>query len=151
MVQDQRWRPIPLRRAEQHAEENLGAIVSGARNVCLANEISREVVVLMNEDSAASRPMKVRAKRSSWYRHLAALPIGLIAAGDQSAAAEPSGWAFEVTPYFLAAGLNGTAGARGVEADIDASFNDIWDKLDICLMGHFEARNGPWIVTIDAL
>lgn len=105
----------------------------------------------MRKDSAAPCPMRMSTKRSSWYRYFAALPLGLIVAGGQSTAAEQGGWPFEVTPYLFAAGLNGTAGARGVEADVDASFSDIWDNLDIGLMGLFEARNGPWIVTFDVL
>ena len=107
--------------------------------------------MLIKQDCAASCPMRMSTKRSLWYRYPAALPLGLIVAGGQSTAAEQGGWTFEVTPYLFAAGLNGTAGARGIEADVDASFSDIWDNLDIGLMGLFEARNGPWIVTFDAL
>lgn len=44
-------------------------------------------------------------------------------------------WQFEVTPYFFAAGLDGTVGVRGVEADVDLDFEDIWDNLDSAFMG----------------
>ena len=43
-------------------------------------------------------------------------------------------WQFEITPYLFAAGMNGTLGARGVESDLDMSFNDIWDRLDKAFM-----------------
>jgi opacity protein-like surface antigen len=107
--------------------------------------------VLIEMDSAASCSLRMSSKRSRRYRYPAVLLVGLIGAGGQSASAGQGGWTFEVTPYLFAAGLNGTAGARGIEADVDASFSDIWDNLDIGLMGLFEARNGPWSVTFDAL
>jgi opacity protein-like surface antigen len=79
------------------------------------------------------------------------LLCGLVGGAVQSAAAEQDGWNFEVTPYFFAAGLDGTAGARGIQADVDASFSDIWDNLDIGLMGLFLARRGPWTLTFDGV
>lgn len=78
------------------------------------------------------------------------LLLGLVA-GGQSASAEQGSWNFEVTPYLFASGLNGTAGARGIQADVDASFSDIWDNLDIGLMGLFLARRGPWTLTFDGV
>ena len=53
-------------------------------------------------------------------------------------------WQFEITPYLFAAGLKGQAGVRGVTADVDMSFNDIWDNLDSAFMGLFTAQKGPW-------
>ena len=60
-------------------------------------------------------------------------------------------WQFEITPYFLAAAMNGKTGVDGVETDIDMSFEDIWNNLDLGLMGVFEARKGPWIFALDAV
>jgi opacity protein-like surface antigen len=93
----------------------------------------------------------MRAIRTRWNCRTAVLLFGLVGGGMQSAAAEQNGWNFEVTPYFFAAGLDGTAGARGIEADVDASFSDIWDNLDIGLMGLFLARRGPWTLTFDGV
>ncbi len=53
-------------------------------------------------------------------------------------------WQFEITPYLFAAGLKGQAGVRGVTADVDMSFNDIWDNLDSAFMGLFTAQKGRW-------
>jgi hypothetical protein len=61
-----------------------------------------------------------------------------------SIAAEPDSWQYEVTPYFLAAGLNGTAGVRGVTADVDMSFSDVMDSLEGGFMGLFAAQKGRW-------
>ena len=66
---------------------------------------------------------------------------GPATAGDASAPS-PSGWEFSVAPYLWGAGLNGTLSAEGLESDIDVSFSDIWDALDVGVLGTFEARRG---------
>jgi hypothetical protein len=93
----------------------------------------------------------MRAMHIRWYSRAVVLLLCGLGGAVQSAAAEQNGWNFEVTPYFFAAGLDGTAGARGIEADVDASFSDIWDNLDIGLMGLFLARRGPWTLTFDGV
>jgi opacity protein-like surface antigen len=72
-------------------------------------------------------------------------------AGKAVVASESDSWQFEVTPYFLAAGLDGTVGLRGVTADIDASFDDIWDNFDSGFMALFEAQKGPWIFMLEGV
>jgi len=72
-----------------------------------------------------------------------ALSCCLARIGDATAA-DGDGWQYELTPYFLAAGLNGKAGIRGVTTDVDMSFGDIWNDLDAGLMGLFTARKGRW-------
>jgi opacity protein-like surface antigen len=81
------------------------------------------------------------------------LLIGIVfgAGSAQSAADAEPGWNFEVTPYFLAAGLEGTAVARGIQADIDASFSDIWDNFDSGFMGLFLAQRGPWTLGFEGI
>lgn len=66
-------------------------------------------------------------------------------------AAEADSWQYEVTPYLLAAGMEGTAGARGVTTDIDMSFSDIWDHLDAGFMGLFTAQKGPWTFGLEGI
>ncbi len=66
-------------------------------------------------------------------------------------AAESDAWQYEVTPYFLAAGLDGKAGVRGVTADIDMSFSDIWDDLEGAFMGMFTAQKGRWFYGLEAV
>ena len=60
-------------------------------------------------------------------------------------------WQFEITPYFLAAAMVGTSGARGVTADVDMSFEDIWNNLDAGFMVAGEARKGPWILAAEGI
>ena len=51
-------------------------------------------------------------------------------------------WEFSVQPYLWGAGLDGTLSAEGLEADVDVSFSDIFDALDVGVLGAFEARRG---------
>ena len=44
---------------------------------------------------------------------------------------ESSGWHFRVAPYLWMVALNGDVTVKGQESDLDLSFNDIWDELNI--------------------
>lgn len=74
---------------------------------------------------------------------LALFGFGL-ACGQPGAAAETDRWQYEVTPYLLAAGLDGTVGVKGYTTDVDASFGDILENLEGGFMGLFTAAKGPW-------
>lgn len=51
-------------------------------------------------------------------------------------------WQFEVSsPRFLA-GLDGTVGLNGIDADVDVGFDQILDNLDMIFAGRVEARKG---------
>jgi opacity protein-like surface antigen len=63
--------------------------------------------------------------------------------------ASDSGWSFRAAPYLWALGLEGTLGVKGLEVGVDVPFSDIFNDLDIAFMGAFEARNGPWGITLD--
>lgn len=60
-------------------------------------------------------------------------------------------WQYELTPYLLAAGIEGTVGIRDHEADMDVSFSDIWDDLDSGFMGLFTAHKGPWMFALEGV
>ena len=62
-----------------------------------------------------------------------------------------SGWQFGVAPYLFAAGISGTVGARGQSLDIDSSFGNVWENLDIGFMGQFEARKGRFVSLNDLM
>ena len=55
-----------------------------------------------------------------------------------------SGWEFSVAPYMWAISMKGYATVRGLEADVDVGFNDIWDQLNFAFMLEYEARKGHW-------
>ena len=46
-------------------------------------------------------------------------------------AAESDNWQFRITPYLWMLGLDGTTAALGQDVDVDASFSDIVDVLNI--------------------
>ena len=70
---------------------------------------------------------------------------------QMSAANDTDQWQYEITPYLLVAGMEGTAGVRGFTTDLDASFGDIIDNLDVGLMGMFTARKGPWTLAFEGV
>jgi hypothetical protein len=55
-----------------------------------------------------------------------------------------SGWEFTVAPYLWAISMNGNVTVGGLEADIDASFNDLLDEMNFGFMLAYEARKGHW-------
>ena len=81
----------------------------------------------------------------------AIITIACLGLGQSGFAAQSDAWQFEVTPYLLAAGLNGTAGIRGVEAELDMSFNDIVENLDAGFMGFITAQKGPWTFEVEGV
>ena len=91
-------------------------------------------------------------KRGLW-RLLTTLTVGahIITATTPAQAETVKEWQFEITPYLLAAGMEGTVGVRGVSTDVDVSFGDIWDHLDAGFMGLFTARKGPWMFGLEGV
>lgn len=65
------------------------------------------------------------------------------------APASDDGWQFTLSPYAWAAGLDGSVGIGNVVADVDQSFSDIIENLDMAAMLHFEARKGRWAFMLD--
>ncbi|MBL4658747.1 MAG: hypothetical protein JKY19_00195 [Alcanivoracaceae bacterium] len=53
-------------------------------------------------------------------------------------------WALSITPYFWVTGQNGEVATLppSEPADLDVSFSDVIDNLDMALMGYAEARKG---------
>jgi hypothetical protein len=64
------------------------------------------------------------------------------ASAEEPDAAPADEWRFAFAPYLWAAGLEGTVDAERVSADVDVPFSDIWDALDVGVLGAFEARRG---------
>ena len=71
------------------------------------------------------------------------------ASSSSGTAANDDGWHFVVTPYLWFASANGTMGALGRDASVNASFGDIFSKFNIGLMGTFEARKKRLILNTD--
>jgi len=72
---------------------------------------------------------------------IAALNASTVAAEEKPA---ESGWEVTVAPYLWAISMDGSVTVRGLEADIDASFNDLLDEMNFGFMLAYEARKGHW-------
>jgi len=59
-------------------------------------------------------------------------------------------WEFFVAPYFWMAGLDGKTTVKGVESNVNFSFSDVWENLDIGAQVHLEARKDKWGMFLDA-
>ena len=60
-----------------------------------------------------------------------------------------SPWEFRITPYGWLTAIDGSTGVNGYVSDVDASFSDIFDVLDMAAALQFEARNGRWGIIAD--
>jgi hypothetical protein len=72
-------------------------------------------------------------------------------AGARADTSADGGWQFEATPYFWGSSLNGTLAVQGVEADLDAEFEDIFENLDSAFMASLELRRGRWGLLLDGI
>ncbi len=61
----------------------------------------------------------------------------------------PDTWEYMLTPYLWVAGLDGELTVRGISVDVNASFGDIVENLEIALPLHFEARKKRWALLAD--
>jgi opacity protein-like surface antigen len=60
-------------------------------------------------------------------------------------------WHFVVAPYLWFSGLEGTVSMKGLaEVPVKVSFSDIWDNLDIGILGRFEGRRNRLGLMMDA-
>ncbi len=66
-------------------------------------------------------------------------------------AQESDSWEFRVTPYLWMLGLDGTTAVLGEDADVDASFSDILDLLNIALSVNMELSKGNVFFVMDAM
>ena len=84
---------------------------------------------------------------------LAALALVLCGAPAraQESSQDDEGWSVRLTPYLWFAGLKGDVGVGGRIAEVDASFGDIVDHLELGAMGALEARHGRWGLGADVM
>jgi hypothetical protein len=75
---------------------------------------------------------------------LAALAVPAKAQGADS------DWTFDLALYAWATGMKGEAGAKGVSAEVDASFADIFENLEMAGMLGFSANHGRWVILGDS-
>lgn len=69
----------------------------------------------------------------------------------QPAAADDQGWHLNLTPYLWFAGVSGTTGVYGHDAEMHVSAGDLLSHFRIGLMGYVEARKNRFVVPLDFL
>jgi len=57
---------------------------------------------------------------------------------------QDSKWEFILVPYLWMTGIDGDVTIKGRDADVDVSFDEILDNLDIALLNNFIAKRGKW-------
>ncbi|TNF76386.1 MAG: hypothetical protein EP299_05435 [Acidobacteria bacterium] len=66
--------------------------------------------------------------------------------------AKAAGWDIDLMIYLWALGMDGSTTVRGQEADVDISFSEIFDNLDLAFSTHLEGRkresNWGWFFDI---
>jgi opacity protein-like surface antigen len=74
------------------------------------------------------------------------------AAASSSASDSASTWVFEFTPYFWLAGIKGHADIGDFSTNgVEVSFSDLFESLELGLMGTFEAQRGQWGAVFDGM
>ncbi len=58
--------------------------------------------------------------------------------------ARAADWNYQLTPYLWASGLDGTQAIGGREFEVDASFSDLLEVLDVGFAARFEAQGPRW-------
>lgn len=74
----------------------------------------------------------------------------LVCAWSRPVQAQTS-YKFQMTPYGFLTGVNGTIGEQGRTAEVDASFRDVLDHLNMIATVYFDARLGRWRALFDNL
>jgi hypothetical protein len=75
----------------------------------------------------------------------------LAAAALAAAPLHAEKWKHEVAPYLWGAAMDGATTVGTVSADVDVSFGDILDNLEMGFMGTYRATRGPLSVTVDGV
>ncbi len=83
----------------------------------------------------------------------ATTPPAADASAAEAVAGDDNPWRVELTAWIWIVGMDGEVGARGFEADVDASFGDILDASDsiFAFSGRVEAGIGSWSGFIDGV
>ena len=80
-----------------------------------------------------------------------ALIMPALASPGSASAQESDEWKFRITPYLWMLGLDGTTAAFGQDVDVDKSFSDILDVLNIALSANMELSKGNFFIVFDPL
>ena len=71
---------------------------------------------------------------------------GLAMAGD-----ETNHWSFDASLYGLAAGMSGNVAVKGVPADVNVGFDEVWKNLKFGAMGTARVGYDQWALSTDVI
>jgi hypothetical protein len=60
-------------------------------------------------------------------------------------------WKHEVAPYLWGSAMDGATAVGPLEADVDVSFGDILENLEMGFMGAYRATRDRWSITVDGI
>lgn len=91
-------------------------------------------------------------KNAVWSGVLVMLSTASLLSPDEAAAQSAKGSYFRVTPYLWMLSLDGTTAALGQDQDVDASFSDLLDNLNLALSANLEwhTKSG-WFFQLDPM
>lgn len=76
---------------------------------------------------------------------------GLCTAVAQPAMGADEAWQHTAVIYMIGASIDGDAGVGNLTADVDVSFGDILDNLEMGAMAAYRAERGPWAIVADVI
>lgn len=91
---------------------------------------------------------KPECRKLAVWLGIGALLLPTVLPVTAATASDAEQWEFGAMIYLWGAGLEANTQTGG---DIDISFSDIVDDLDMAFMGTFDARKGKWSVLLDAV
>jgi hypothetical protein len=96
------------------------------------------------------RPALRRRYAGAWTAVALAL-LGPPVVSARAAGDKTDQWTVSVVPYLWAASLDGDAKVRGIEADVEVSFQDTLEDLSLAGMAIVEARKGRFGFAVNPL
>lgn len=77
--------------------------------------------------------------------------MALCVALGRPAVAADAAWQHTAVLYMIGASIDGEAGVGNLTADVDVSFGDILDNLEMGAMAAYRAERGPWAIVADLI
>ena len=100
--------------------------------------------------AAPADPRRV-GRRAMQQTALLTLLAAALLAPPAARAGEADKWTFDVSLYGLAAGMSGDVTVKGIPAEVDFGFDDVWDNLDFAMMGKVRVGYDRWALTTDVV
>ena len=85
------------------------------------------------------------------YKTLLFLALSISMIPETLRSEDADKWKFDVSIYGLAAGMSGDAAVKGVPADVDVGFDQIWDNLKFGAMGTMRVSYDRWSLSADVI